>query len=170
MKIVADIMQVVPVTVAPECPIPEIEALLTRHAVSALPVIDDGELVGILSRSDLIRQICVERSVSEVIAHYDWDISGFDENPSEAETITEVAERLGRRVDHLTAIDVMTTKVISIASDVSVSNAARLMLDNRIHRLPVVQDEKLVGLVSSMDIVRYVAEVGSSEVGKSVDA
>jgi len=164
MKTVTDIMQAVLVTVARECPIPAIEALLTKHAVSALPVVDDGRLIGILSKSDVIRQICVERSVSEVIAEYDWDISGFNENPSESETITEVAERIGRRIDHLTAADVMTTKVISIEPEAPVTKAARLMIDNRVHRLPVMQDEKLLGLVSSMDIVRYVATDGSDSV------
>ncbi|HJP36456.1 MAG TPA: CBS domain-containing protein, partial [Gammaproteobacteria bacterium] len=67
MKIVAEIMQVVVATVSPACPIPEIEAMFTKHAISALPVVDDKQLVGILSRSDVIRQICVERTVSEVI-------------------------------------------------------------------------------------------------------
>lgn len=161
MKTVADIMQAVLVTVTRECPIPEIETLLTKHAVSALPVVEDGCLIGILSKSDVIRQICVERSVSEVISEYDWDISGFNDNPSESATITEVAERVGRRVDHLTAADVMTTKVVSIAPQAPVTRAAQLMLDNRIHRLPVIQDEKLLGLVSSADIVRYVAADGS---------
>jgi CBS domain-containing protein len=159
MTTVADIMQVVLATVAPECPIPEIEALFTKYGISALPVVDDGELVGILSTSDIIRQICVERSVSEVIAEYDWDISGFHEHRSDAETMTEVAERLGRRVDHLTAADVMTAKVVSVEPDAPVARAARLMLDNRIHRLPIVREAQLVGLVSTMDIVRYVAGV-----------
>lgn len=158
MKTVAGIMQVVVATVAPVCPIPEIEALFTKHAISALPVVDGGELVGILSRSDVIRQVCVERSVSEVIAEYDWDISGFEENPSETETITEIAERIGCRIDHLAASDVMTTKVISIDPDMPVREAAQMMIDNCIHRLPVVRDERLLGLVSSIDIVRYVAE------------
>ena len=159
MKTVEEIMQRVLATVAPGCPIPEIEALFTKHAISALPVVDAEGVLGILSRSDVIRQICVERSVSEVIATYDWDISGFEENPSDAETITEIAERVGSRIDHLTAADVMTTSVISIEPHEPVANAARLMIDNRIHRLLVIQDEKLLGLVSSMDIVRYVAEV-----------
>ena len=37
-----------------------------------------------------------------------------------------------------------------------------MMIDNRVHRLPVVRDERLLGLVSSMDIVRYVAEAGGA--------
>ena len=162
MKIVAEIMQVVVATVSPACPIPEIEAMFTKHAISALPVVDDKQLVGILSRSDVIRQICVERTVSEVIAEHDWDISGVQENPSETEAITEIAARLGCRIDHLAAADVMTTKVISIAPDEPVRKAAQMMIDNRVHWLPVVRDERLLGLVSSMDIVRYVAEAGGA--------
>lgn len=158
MKTVADIMQPVVATAAPGYPLPEIEAMFTKHAISALPVIEGGELVGILSRADVIRQICVERSVSEVIAEHDWDISGFQENPSETETITEVAERLGRRIDHLTARDVMTSRVVSIDPDAAVTEAARSMMKHRIHRLPVLQNGRLLGLISTMDIVCYVAE------------
>jgi len=158
--VVADIMQRIVATVASQCPIPEIEALFTKHTISALPVVEDGRIVGILSRSDVIRQICVERSVSEVIAAYDWDISGFEGNPAEVETLSDVAERIGLAVDHLIAADVMTTNVISIAPDAPVRSAAALMIDNRIHRLPVVENGQLLGLISSMDIVRYVAAAG----------
>ena len=163
--IVSDVMKPVVTTVAPQCPIAEIEDKFTKHAISTLPVVEDGKLVGILSQSDIIRRICVERSVSEVIAAYDWDISGFDRNPSESETITEIAERLGRRIEHLKATDVMTPNVISIAPQETIKSAARIMIDNHIHRLPVVQNEQLIGLVSSMDLVRYVAAADDKDRG-----
>lgn len=52
------------------------------------------------------------------------------------------------------AKDVMSTKLVTISGDVSVEEAARLMAGRKIKKLPVVEDEKLVGIVTSMDVVR----------------
>ena len=157
---VAEVMHTGAVSVAPDCPISEIETVFYKHGVSALPVMSDkGSLLGILSRLDIIRQICAERSISEVIAESDYDISGFCENPSEAETVNRIAELLGRRIEHLVAADVMTTTVISIESSEPLIRATQKMLAHGIHRLPVIDGDQLIGMLTSMDVVRYVSRL-----------
>jgi CBS domain-containing protein len=57
-------------------------------------------------------------------------------------------------VDIVTALEVMSHPLVSISPDASVEQCAKLMSDKRIKKLPVVKDNKLVGIVTSMDLVR----------------
>lgn len=57
-------------------------------------------------------------------------------------------------IDIVTALEVMSRPLVSVSSDASVEQCAKLMSDKRIKKLPVVEDGKLVGIVSSMDLVR----------------
>ena len=155
---VADVMTRTLVTITPDCSIPQLEKVLTEHEIGAVPVLDRGKLGGIVSRADVVRRICVERSVAEIVSESDIDLSGFNQNPSAAAEFTEIAELLGCRIDHLTAADVMDTEIRSVAPDAPVAVAARLMVEHRLHHVLVLQDDSLVGLVSSFDIVRHVAE------------
>ena len=54
--------------------------------------------------------------------------------------------------------EVMTEKVLTISPEASIQDAARLMIDNRIGCLPVVEADRLIGLVTKTDILRYVVE------------
>lgn len=157
-KTVADVMTRTLVTIAPDCTVPQLEKLLTEHRIGAVPVLEGGKLSGIVSRVDIVRRICVERSVAELVSVADVDLSGFDQNPTAAAEFTEIAEQLGCRIDHLTAADVMTAAIQSIAPEASLADAARLMVEHRLHHVLVLQQGALVGLLSSFDIVRDVAE------------
>jgi CBS domain-containing protein len=57
-------------------------------------------------------------------------------------------------IDVVTALEVMSKPLISISPDVSVEQAAKLMSDKRIKKLPIVEGNKLVGIITSMDLVR----------------
>jgi len=52
------------------------------------------------------------------------------------------------------AKDIMSTKLVTVSGDVSIEEAARLMANRKIKKLPVVENEKLVGIVTSMDVMR----------------
>ena len=155
-------MQPVVATVVSGCPLPDLEQTFTKYGISGFPVVDDGRMVGVVSRSDVVRQICVERSTSELISDYYRDQSGFS-SPANLQSFDEIAESVGRRIEHLTVGDVMTREIFSVSSVDPVFSAAQLMVDRRIHRLPVVDDGQLIGLVTSMDIVRQVAMRGSND-------
>jgi CBS domain-containing protein len=162
IKTVADVMTRTLVTVAPDCTVPQLEKVLTDHRIGAVPVLDHGKLGGIVSRADVMRRICVERSVAEVVSAADIDFSGFDQNPSAAVEFTEIAELLGCRIDHLTAADVMSTEIRSVTPDAPLAAAAKLMIAHRLHHVLVLEGDALVGLLSSFDIVRHVADGGDT--------
>jgi CBS domain-containing protein len=155
-RTVADIMQKKVRTIAPERTLPELERELLRSRVGALPVVErDGALAGIVSRSDVVRQLCVERSLGEAMADAYRDQT--DERHAE-QSRTVIAGAIGQRMERLRVRDVMTRDVITVGPELPVEKAAQLLCERRIHRLPVVEGGRLVGIVSSLDFTRLVAE------------
>ncbi|MGH7289293.1 MAG: CBS domain-containing protein [Myxococcota bacterium] len=153
---IADIMQKKVRTIAPERTLPELERELLRSRVGALPVVDrDGKLIGIVSRSDVVRQLCLERSLGEAMAdaYRDQTDAGFVEKSQQA-----IAVGIGQRMERLCVRDVMIHDLITVAPDLPVEDAAKLLWERRIHRLPVLENGRLVGIVSTLDFTRIVAE------------
>lgn len=155
--VAADIMQAHVHTVAADLDLPELERQLIECRVSGFPVVDRQRLVGVVARSDIVRRLCVERTHAEQISDWFIDIAGFHDAPAPAESLAGIAARVGRRLDQLKVRDVMSADVLAIAADVPVATLARTMVERHVHRLPVVRGERLVGIVTSLDVVALVA-------------
>jgi CBS domain-containing protein len=153
---IADIMQKKVKTIAPDKTLPELERELLRWRIGAMPVVErGGKLVGIVSRSDVVRQLCLERSLGEAMAdaYRDQTDASFA-----AHSESSIAVEVGQRMERLCVRDVMVRDVLTVTPDLPVTKAAQLLIERRIHRLPVVENGKLVGIVSSLDFTRIVAE------------
>lgn len=116
-----------PFTISPDQTIPEAHEIMEQHGVKRLPVVKSGKLVGIVSKTDILRT-----------------------SPSKATTFSmgEVAYLLSK-----TKIgQVMTKNPLTITSGALLEEAAILMRDNNIGFLPVVDEGKLVGIITESDI------------------
>lgn len=153
---VRDLMQVRVHTVPPAMPLDELEEEFLAKKVSGFPVVDGGELVGVVSRSDVVRQLAVERSLAETTSDFYWDQVGFHEEP--AHSMREVADRVGQRIEDLRVEDLMSRHLIVALADDSLETAAQKMLDHHIHRMPVVDNGRLVGMIGTLDFVRLFSE------------
>ncbi|WP_017298628.1 CBS domain-containing protein [Nodosilinea nodulosa] len=148
-KTVADVMTPNPISVPPDAELKDAIQLMADNHVGGLPVIDtDNALVGILSESDLMWQT-TGVDVPAYIMLLDSVI--YLKNPTQYNQ--ELHKALGQRVK-----DVMTDRVVTIAPDKSLREAAHLMHDKQVRRLPVVNPEKqVVGILTRGDIVREMA-------------
>ena len=149
-RTVADAMTPNPITVKPELPLKQAIQVLAENKISSLPVVDDTEkLVGILSETDILWQ---ESGVSTPPYITILDSVIYLENPARYEK--ELHKALGQ-----TVAEVMTQEsVTTITADQSLSAAARLLHEKRIHQLPVVdQDQNVIGMISCSDIIRMMA-------------
>jgi CBS domain-containing protein len=127
-------------TVVPEMSLKEVAALLSRHRISGVPVCDaDRQVLGVVSEADILRKEegRPPRSSTGVLS---WLFEGDDESLA----------KVGAR----TAGEAMTSPAITIEPGRPVSEAARLMLERQVNRLPVVLEDKLVGIVTRADLVR----------------
>jgi CBS-domain-containing membrane protein len=131
---VKDVMTTEVVVVRRETTFKEMAAVLRRHRVSALPVVDDaGRVVGVVSEADLLAKEALANPgvMAEVLHHQDV-----------------------RKAEGLTAGDLMTHPPVTAAPEDPVEQAARMMHFMRVKRLPVVNSGgELVGIVSRSDVL-----------------
>ena len=151
-----DLMQTDVRTVSPETTLPELERSFLREGVTGFPVVENGRLVAIVSRSDVVRQLCVEQSRAETLSDYYREVGGIEE--SGVESFESIAQRAGARLGTLRVRDVMIRAIITASPDEPLRDLARTLVKHHIHRLPVVDGERLVGIVTSLDLVRAIAE------------
>jgi CBS domain-containing protein len=136
---VEDVMTTAVVSVRGDTPLKTVAQELVAHRVSGLPVTDDeGRIVGVISEADLlVKTQALPRAPATRLARL------RRRGPAEAE----------RRLVARLAGDAMTTPPITIEPHRPVSAAARTMLAHRVHRLPVVREGRLIGIVTRGDLV-----------------
>ena len=128
---VADIMTLDPVVIRSDAPLEEAERLMRDRHISGLPVVDGFErLVGVISRTDIL-----------------------DDGSA------SLAFLLRRRPTGLRVGELMTSPAVTTSLSASLAEAARLMRDNRIHRVVAVDDAgRPVGVLAASDFVALYAD------------
>jgi predicted transcriptional regulator len=133
---VRDIMETKLVTISASERLSMVEDIMTLGRVRHMPVVQGGELVGVVSERDLLRA-----SLSELAEHRD-------------------AER--RMFLHVVEISrVMSSPPVVIGPDATIREAALLMADRKIGCLPVIEGGRLIGLVTETDVLRWVASASA---------
>ena len=132
MLTVRDLMTVNPDTVMPETPLRHVIAKMNKDGCRQLPVVDGGKLVGIVTDRDV--RLAVNSPVLEV-----------DEEHAERRAL----------LNRLTVESCMTADPISVAPDVSAYQVADLLSIHKFGALPVVENERLVGIITVTDFLRY---------------
>lgn len=145
MKTVADIMTREVITATRETTVRDLAELFVTKRIGSLPVVDEaGSVIGIVTESDLVEQ-GKNVQLPTMITLFDWVIYLESEKSLER----ELKKTGGRTVG-----DIFQQELISIAPDAAISSAADLMSRHRINALPVLDNGKLVGIVSRIDIIR----------------
>ncbi|MDP6558178.1 MAG: CBS domain-containing protein [Pirellulaceae bacterium] len=142
-------------TIAPNVTLPDLEKEFIKEGVGGLPVVDTGKLVGIVSRSDIVRQLVLEHHVAERTSDFYFDDAGFHEIP--LVTFDQIADRIGERIERLQVKEVMSHTLVKVSPNESLKMVAQTLADNHVHRVLVTEDDRLLGLVSTLDLVRLIA-------------
>jgi CBS domain-containing protein len=123
------------ITVAPETHCKDAAALLVRHRISALPVVDAScRLVGLVSESDLL------------------PLETSPDPRSQATPLAPRTQPVPRRVE-----DVMTPEVYTVDEDTDLGLVAQRMLEANVRRFPVLHGQRVTGVISRHDLVRVIA-------------
>ena len=158
---VAEVMRTEVPTVEPGTSIAAVARLLAEHGLPGVPVVDDGELVGIVTEADLVLReadVTVPTVVPFLDALFVADAGrDFDEDL--------------RHVLAVTAGDLMSAPVYNIKSSATLTQVATLMIDRRVNPVPVVDENlNLVGIVSRADLVRVIARLETAGDAVASDA
>ena len=131
---VRDVMSSPVVCVPPDMRLKEVADLLVTRAISAVPVVDHGELVGIVSEADLVP---------------------LELAPDPRAHLIPPADLPG----HLPKVagEAMTREVVALPEDADLAEAGRLMLERRIKSIPVVQGRRVVGIVARRGLLAVLA-------------
>ena len=140
-----DVMGLHIISVGPDLPVQAVANTLVKNGISAVPVIDhSGTLLGMVSEGDLMRRVEVgtERRRS-------WWLDMFQSNQIGAHDFVKSHGR--------TAKDVMTTSVVTASPETSLQEIAYLLERHGIKRVPIVEDGRIVGIVSRANLVQALA-------------
>jgi CBS domain-containing protein len=140
---VADIMDATPVTAAPDDDVETLIRLLREHELPGVPVTEGDRLVGIVTDGDLVLR---EDDADLHLPHY-FELFG---GVVFLEPLAHLEEKL-RKAFATRVRDMMTRDVVTVGPDSSVHEAARLISSSGHNRLPVVEGDRLVGVVTRVD-------------------
>lgn len=141
-----DLMTEAVVSVRPDMPVNSLARLLSERGISAVPVTDgEGRLLGLVTEADLLRRVAgvEDRPIS-------WLRGLFSDASFQAQNYA--------KTHGSTARDVMTTRLITVEPGATVAHCAGVMEEHRIKRLPVVEDGRLVGVISRSDLLSAALE------------
>lgn len=134
------------ISVAPEAAVNDVLAMFKKERIRRAPVVKDGKLLGIVSQGDLLNA-----TASSVTTLSVWELNYL---------ISKVKIK-----------SVMTKKVITVTKDTPVEEAARIMADKKIGGLPVVDGDKVVGMITETDLFKIFLELmGARDKGVRVTA
>ena len=141
----SDVMTVRVVTIEPDATVQTAAKLMLDRGVSALPVVDkSGRLVGIISEGDLLRR--AETGTERKPSWWLTFISGADQ------LAYDFVKSHGTKVS-----DVMSKEVVVAKPDTPLRDVARLLEDNRIKRVPVIEGDLVIGVVSRANLLQALA-------------
>jgi CBS domain-containing protein len=125
-------------TVTPDTPLKAVATRMLEYGISGMPVVDGERVLGVISETDILFK---ERVAPDRKGLVDWLVH-YAEDPPLA------------KLEARTAGEAMTTPAVTIAPERTVADAAALLLDLRIDRLPVIEGGELVGIVTRADLIR----------------
>lgn len=146
---VKDIMVKEVITINKKATIAEIARVLVANSISGVPVVDDEEvLVGIVSEGDLLHKETSPRlpdfiNILGAIIYY----NGVEQYNEDFKKLTA-----GQ------ADSIMTAVVVTVSPEEEIDKVAKLMLEHGIKRIPVVENDKIVGIISRRDIIKLLID------------
>jgi CBS domain-containing protein len=145
-------------SVRPDLTLLELERLLVAWSIGGAPVVDQGELVGVVSRTDILRRLLAAEELREYAElEHRRSVSGLD---IPLRDLWPTAQRaldpgIEAQLRLLRVVDIMSEHPVTVEADASLEEAGRVMLAAHIHRVIVAEGRRPVGIVSTFDIVRF---------------
>ena len=154
-----DVMTPTVITVDPDTTVQDLATLLSERGISGAPVVDAaGRMIGIVSEGDLLHRTELGTE-GRTERRHSWWLEHFASGQAR-----DYVKSHGRTVK-----DIMSRDVVAVTEETDLAEIATLLETNRIKRLPVVRDDKIVGIVTRSNLVRaLVASPGAPTAGADV--
>jgi CBS domain-containing protein len=158
---VADVMSHEVICAGAEMTMLELDRILLDRHVSGAPVLENGRVVGVVSMVDVLRALAQEYlDPQRVSAFY---LSPFSISLPSLEQLVARSGIVPGQLTVWRVRDVMSTQLVTASSSDPVAAAAQRMIDHRVHRLLVIDERKLVGVVTAFDLLPLLTMSASDE-------
>lgn len=139
-----DIMSTKVITFTPDTEIIAAARVLLEKRINGAPVVEGDRLVGILSQTDLVAQQKI-LSLPSLFTIFDSFIP--------LRSYEKIDQEM-KKISAMTVGEAMTASPVTVRPDTPISDIAQIMVEKKIHTLPVVEDDRLVGVVGKEDVLR----------------
>lgn len=148
-----DVMQTQVLTVSPHDPVHVVQRLFYEESIHGAPVVaDDGRVVGIITSTDVLRAAAEDRELGSA------QPSSFGEDPDQGQGAWGMSpEAFKERLQDVIVADHMTEGIVEVAVDTPVTTVASTLKEHQVHRVLVVDDGKLCGIISTFDLIGLLA-------------
>jgi CBS domain-containing protein len=156
-----DIMTTKVTTVSPEMSLVDLENKFLEEKISGAPVVEDSHLVGVISRSDLVRLHAVNESFAENLCDFYQNVGPEGTSPrlsSAGFTAIGIGKQVAEVMHNQKVRDAMIHKIITASPDAHVNELAHEMVERHIHRILITTGDRLEGIVSASDLMRLLAD------------
>jgi len=153
---VKDIMTRDVITFQPDKTLHYALEIFTKKGISGAPVVEDGKLIGLITELDIIKvlDIYMPKIHFTSVPQFFLVLAGLKSKRKTTELKKKIMAASKLRVD-----DFMTKQPVVIDKKADIMEAARLIDTYKVNRLPVIEDEKVVGILTRNDIIRAVAKL-----------
>ncbi|MCH7675828.1 CBS domain-containing protein [candidate division KSB1 bacterium] len=153
--IAKDIMNPSVISVEEDLSVHELANFFTEKMISGAPVVNkDGKLVGVVSLSDIVRNDERRTAIVNDKRESDYYLSGWEDNLNS----DEIQELHLEEDDSLTVRNIMTPLIFKVKETELISAMSDIMIGGRIHRLLVTRDEKVVGIITTLDMLKAIRD------------
>ena len=147
-----DIMRTNVITISATTPLSDVERLLSDNGITGAPVTNEaGRIVGVISLTDLVARYSEDPDARPRRGRGYFHLSNAELDDTSIDSFEVPAE------SEETAGDNMTAQVFAVSADASLQTVAACMTDHGIHRVLVQEDERTIGLISTMEVLKVLA-------------
>lgn len=144
------------ISVNPEAALLEVHRLFVEEEINGAPVLEDGRLVGVISSMDLVRAVLDSYGGGEArnaTAYF------REASPYSGPDWSSAPDDFQDRLQQLTVEDVMIRELVTVPAAMLIAEVARVMRTQRIHRVLVLEDAQLVGILTTFDLIRALEQI-----------
>jgi CBS domain-containing protein len=151
-----DIMTTEVLGVEADWPLDRLAEFLVENSISGAPVLSDaGKLIGVVSLTDIVRHTTLPLKERHFNKTHDYYLPEMDCQYSDE----DIAFFNFRHESSTTIGDIMTAMIFNVREDTSVREIADIMIRGRIHRVFVTRKDRVVGIISALDMLKVILEV-----------
>ena len=150
-----DIMNTNVISIRDDMTVHELANFFTEEMISGAPVMNkDDKLVGVVSVSDIIRNDEQRATIVHDKQESNYYLHGWEDDLNE----DEIEDLHIEEDDALTVRDIMTPLIFKVPETECISSMADTMIGGRIHRLIVTKDDKAVGIITTLDLLKVIRD------------